>query len=183
MRRWASIAIAALALLAVSGVAAYEIARPQGPAGREAHWQEIAWPFLRDAWPAGRAFRCRGCDQAVELYVRPKIGFCNCDAGITDDDEVDRVSDLDLISERFAPLAPGDAVHVAGMAGRARAYDLHMSDGLRHVAIGIALHHRCDVLVVVVQSGASAIGLQRAAIAFLETPEMKHRLMVALREQ
>ena len=35
---------------------------------------------------------------AVELYVRPKIGFCNCDRGVADDDEVDRVADLDLIS-------------------------------------------------------------------------------------
>ena len=183
MRRWASIAIAALALLAVSGVAAYQIARPQGPTGREAHWQEIAWPFPRDAWPADRAFRCQGCGDAVELYVRPKIGFCKCDAGITDDDEVDRVSDLDLISARFAPLAPGDVVHVADMDGRARAYDLHMSDGPRRVAIGIALHHRCDVLVVVVRGGASAIGLQRGAIAYLETPEMKRWLRVALREQ
>ena len=37
----------------------------------------------------------------IELYVRPKIGFCNCDSGVADDDEVDRVADLDLISERF----------------------------------------------------------------------------------
>lgn len=183
MRRWPSVVIAALALLAVSGVAAYQIARPQAETSREANWQEIAWPFLRDAWPAGRAFRCRGCGEAVELYVRPKIGFCNCDDGITDDDEVDRVSDLDLISDSFAPLAPGHVVHVADMEGRARAYDLHVSDGPRHVAIGIALHHRCDVVVVVVRGGQSAVRLQRAAIAFLETSQMKHWLMVALREQ
>ncbi len=41
------------------------------------------------------------------LYVRPKIGFCNCDSGVADDDEVDRVADLDLMSERFAPLRAG----------------------------------------------------------------------------
>jgi hypothetical protein len=42
------------------------------------------------------------CGERVEIYVRPKIGFCNCDSGVADDDEVDRVADLDLISERFA---------------------------------------------------------------------------------
>jgi len=35
----------------------------------------------------------------IEVYLRPKIGFCNCDSGVADDDEVDRVADLDLISE------------------------------------------------------------------------------------
>src|SRR6267154_446931 len=47
-------------------------------------WREIAWPFPRDGWPAGRAFRCATelCGDNVELYVRPKIGFCNCDSGV-----------------------------------------------------------------------------------------------------
>ena len=74
-----------------------------------ATWQEIAWPFPRDGWPAGKAFRCgvAACGGEVELYVRPKMGFCNCDRGVADDDEVDRVADLDLMSEHFAPLAPG----------------------------------------------------------------------------
>ena len=96
-------------------------------------WQEIAWPFPRDGWPAGKAFRCgvAACGGEVELYVRPKMGFCNCDRGVADDDEVDRVADLDLMSEHFAPLAPGDVVRVADMPGRIRAYDLKMSDGLR----------------------------------------------------
>jgi len=53
MRNWTVIAVAALALSALSGVAAYEHAAP-----RAGDWQEIAWPFPRDGWPAGRAFRC-----------------------------------------------------------------------------------------------------------------------------
>jgi hypothetical protein len=94
-------------------------------------WQEIAWPFGRDAWPAGRAFRCTGtiCGSGIELYVRPKIGFCNCATGVADDNEVDRVTDLDLITPRFAPLASGQPVQVADMAGRARDYELQMPDG------------------------------------------------------
>src|SRR5476651_999050 len=116
------LATLAVALCTLSGSAAYENNRPA-----EA-WQEIAWPFPRDGWPAGRAFRCSGelCGDEVELYVRPKIGFCNCDNGVADDDEVDRVADLDLISERFVPLEPGRVTRVADMSGRLRTYDLNM---------------------------------------------------------
>jgi len=169
MRRLIAILIAALAFGALSGAAAYQKLRPQG-AGDVA-WQEIAWPFPRDAWPAGRAFRCRAaaCGEGVELYVRPKIGFCNCDSGVADDDEVDRVADLDMISPNFVPRAPGRVVRVAAMSGRARAYDLDMSDGSRHAAIGIALSHRCDLLVAVVQGNAAAPDVERAALALLGT--------------
>src|ERR1044072_6904787 len=106
--------VSAIALCTLSGVAAYVGARPAA-----AEWREIAWPFPRDGWPAGRAFRCEValCGEAIELYVRPKIGFCNCDLGVGDDDEVDRVADLDLISPRFAPDEPGRAVQLADLGG------------------------------------------------------------------
>src|ERR1700709_1424799 len=111
MRRWLLIT-SAVAIAALSGIAAYVNARPA-----VAGWREIAWPFPRDGWPAGRAFRCANelCGTDVELYVRPKIGFCNCDRGVADDEEVDRVADLDLISERFAPREAGQAVRIADM--------------------------------------------------------------------
>src|ERR1700688_896511 len=129
MRRLIAILIAALAFAALSGFAAYQKVRPQ--AVGNADWQEIAWPFLRDAWPAGRAFRCRAaaCGEGVELYVRPKIGFCNCDSGVADDDEVDRVADLDMISPNFVPRAGGRVVRVAGMSRRARPDALATFDG------------------------------------------------------
>ena len=88
--------------------------------------------------------------------MRPKMGFCNCDRGVADDDEVDRVADLDLLSERFAPLAPGDVVGIADMPGRIRAYDLKMSDGSRHAAFGIAVARRCDLLVAVAHGKGDA---------------------------
>src|SRR5258707_5984047 len=136
----------AVAACTLSGVAAYVGARPA-----VAGWQEIAWPFPRDGWPAGRAFRCDAalCGEAIELYVRPKIGFCNCDSGVADDDEVDRVADLDLISQRFAPLEAGSVVHIAGMPGRSRSYDLTMADGSTHAPVGFALSRRCRLSVAV----------------------------------
>jgi hypothetical protein len=164
MRSLPVIVVAALAIGVWSGVAAFEHARPQAEA-----WQEIAWPFPRDGWPAGRAFRCAGelCGGDVELYVRPKIGFCNCDSGVADDDEVDRVGDLDLISLRFTPLEPGKVVRIADMPGRLRSYDLKMSDGSQHAAVGIAVSRRCDLLVAVAQGKGGATGVQRVALDFL----------------
>ncbi|MGY4629625.1 hypothetical protein [Bradyrhizobium sp. USDA 4486] len=148
---------------------------------RVGQWREITWPFPRDGWPAGRAFRCtaRGCSGA-ELYVRAKRGFCNCDNGVVDDDEVDRVTDIDLVSPRFAAIAAGEEVSVAAMPGRARRYDLDISDGVHHAAIGVAVSRRCDLLVAVVQGPGEAAAMQRAALVFLETEEMRGWMTAAL---
>ena len=177
MRRHLTIAVACLAIGALSGVAAYDRAG-SGTGG----WREIAWPFPRDGWPAGRAFRCdvASCGEEVEIYVRPKIGFCNCDRGVADDDEVDRVADLDLLSERFMPREAGRVVRVAEMPGRMRSYDLVMSDRSRRAAIGIAVSRRCDLLVAVAQGTSEAPKVQRAAMAFLDSPDLKRWMMSAM---
>jgi hypothetical protein len=163
--RWLSAVM--IALLMAGGCAG----AGEGP---EPHWREIAWPYPRDGWPAGRAFRCveAACGDA-EVYVRPKFGFCNCDTGVADDDEVDRVADIDLISARFAPREPGRVIRVVEMPGRLRRYDLAMPDGGRHIAIGVAVSHRCDLLVAVAQGTADAPEIERAALEFLETTDMK----------
>ena len=179
MRRGAAIAAVAIALGA-SGVGAYRLA--PAPAAESAGWREIAWPFPRDGWPAGRAFRCdaAACGDEVEIYVRPKLGFCNCTTGVVDDDEVDRVADVDLISERFVPVKAGEAVNVGDMAGRARVYDLGTSDGVRRTAIGIALSRRCDLLVAAAQGRGSMAGLQRAAMNFLAHETTQQWLKLAM---
>ncbi len=176
------VALAALVLVATafSSAALVHFAAPRS-GGQTMLWREISWPFPRDGWPAGRAFRCgdAGC-RGVELYVRPKAGFCNCDTGVTDDDEVDRVADLDLISPRFAPRQPGAPVRVAGLAGRIRAYDMQMADGARRVAVGIAVSQRCDLLVAVAQGEGSAEGVQRAALSLLESNRIRRWLQLAM---
>ncbi|MGL3106706.1 hypothetical protein [Bradyrhizobium sp. BR 1432] len=177
MRRGVAIA-AALIACGVSGVGAYQLAPP--PVHDLAHWREIAWPFPRDGWPVGRAFRCDGACAGTELYVRAKRGFCNCDRGVADDDEVDRVADVDLISPRFAAAAPGEEVGFGEMRGRARRYDVDMPDGVRRAAAGLALSRRCDLLVAVAQGAGDANALQRATLAFLETEEMKQWMVAAL---
>jgi hypothetical protein len=159
----------ALAIGTLSGVAAYVGARPA-----VAGWREIAWPFPRDGWPAGRAFRCGAatCGGEIELYLRPKAGFCNCDTGVADDDEVDRVADLDLVSAHFRALEPGRAIQIADMPGRIRTYDLAMPDGSKRLAVGIAVSRRCDLMVVAAHSSSAAPGFQRAAVDFLATGAM-----------
>jgi hypothetical protein len=176
MRNWTAVVVATLALGGLSGVAAYESAAPQA-----ANWQEIAWPFPRDGWPKGRAFRCDGAAcGGVEVYVRPKKGFCNCDSGVADDDEVDRVADLDLMSDRFAAREAGKVVRVADMPGRIRAYDLDMQDGSRRTAVGIAVSRRCDLLVAVAQGRGEAADVRRAALEYLGSAEMTRWMVAAM---
>lgn len=134
-------------LVAVSAAPAF--------AGGGGPWQPAVWPFPRDAWPEGRAYHCPAarCGSEIEVFIRPKAGFCNCTTGVTDDDEVDRVGDLDLISTNFAPSGPGSEIKVADLAGRSRSYALHLPDGA-HPATAIALSRRCDVIVALIAGAA-----------------------------
>ena len=154
----------AVGISILSCIAAYQYAQPASGG-----WQEIAWPFPRDGWPPGRAFHCSApsCGDEIDLYLRPKLGFCNCDFGVADDDEVDRVADLDLVSNRFIPLASGKAVRVADMAGRMRKYDLRMPDGSQRTALGIAASRRCDLMVAVALGKVAASGLPQRVLDFL----------------
>jgi hypothetical protein len=175
MRR--SLTAFAVAICMVAGAAGFQPARPDIEG-----WREIAWPFPRDGWPAGRAFRCAAerCGDEIEVYVRPKAGFCNCDNGVSDDEEVDRVADLDLMSERFAPLAPGGAIRIAGMQGRLRSYDLQIADGSRRAAIGIAVSRRCDLLVAVARGRGEAAEVQRVALEFLASDAVTKWMTAAM---
>src|SRR5947209_5377416 len=54
-------------------------------------WTEAKWPFPIDQWGLGKAFVCSAadCGGQVQLYVRPKIGFCNCATGVSDETELE----------------------------------------------------------------------------------------------
>lgn len=55
-----------------------------------------------------------------------------------------------------------------------------MPDGVRHAAIGVAVSRRCDLFVAVVQGRGEAGAMQRAALTFLETQEMRGWMTAAL---
>src|SRR5437588_7203020 len=93
-------AFAVATVLASGGYAAEKSGR-EGPPSTA--WAEVKWPFPMDQWGTGRAFRCRSadCGAEIEVYLRPKLGFCNCTTGVSDDAELDRVGDLELLSPKF----------------------------------------------------------------------------------
>ncbi|MCC6775440.1 MAG: hypothetical protein IT537_02215 [Hyphomicrobiales bacterium] len=135
-----------------------------------ASWGEIKWPFPIDQWGTGRAFRCSAadCGASVELYLRPKLGFCNCATGVSDDAELDRVGDLELLSDKFEGLAEGRAVAVAWMQGRSRPYRVAIPYAPSRTALAIAFNDKCDVIVVTVLTEQVTAG-ERAALLFLNS--------------
>jgi hypothetical protein len=172
---------AALLVACIAGLGACVLALTSGGFGHEEGrsdrplWREIAWPFARDAWDAGRAFKCEAaqCGGGTEVYIRPKLGFCNCTAGVSDDEEVDRVTDLDLITPDFAPSGTGRAIESAGLRGRARRYDLRPPDGSARNGFGIALSRHCDVVVAMAQNRASAPIDERAVLELLASAPVR----------
>jgi len=84
------------------------------------------------------------------------------------------------MSERFVALEPGKAIRFAGMPGRLRTYDLRMSDGSGHAAVGMAVSRRCDLLVAVAQGKGAAPGIQRVALEFLGSNDMARWMMSAM---
>jgi hypothetical protein len=110
-------------------------------------WTETQWPFPRDPWGAGRAFRCAAadCGAAVTLYLRAKIGFCNCVTGIADDDDLDRMGDVALLDGAASPRGHGRPVTIGWMTGRARAYAL-----VDRTALSVAFNDRCDMAVATI---------------------------------
>ena len=143
-RRHARTVIAGvLALAAMFAVSADQPAH----ADAASRWTEVAWPFPMDQWGKGTAYRCKAADCGAEIvvYLRPKIGFCNCQTGVSDDAELDRVADVSLLDDRYTPLAEGRAIKVGRMEGRSRPYAVDV--GARQKVLAVAFNERCDVVV------------------------------------
>jgi hypothetical protein len=112
-------------------------------------WTEVQWPFPMDQWGRGKAFQCKpaDCGTEVRLYLRAKIGFCNCRTGVVDDADLDRMGDLDLVGGEAAPRGDGRPITVAWMKGRSRAYTLIAPNPPDKTAISVAFNDRCDMIV------------------------------------
>ena len=150
------------ALLVSSENASAALQRPR--------WSEIAWPFLVDQWGTGRAFRCRlgNCGAGLSLYLRAKVGFCNCSTGVADDDDLDRVGDVDLLGRDYKATADGRGVTAGPLAGRARRYLVERLRQERIPVLAIALANRCDAIAVtIVTEGEIDQRQERAALDFL----------------
>ena len=137
-----SLAIVLVAVLAWSGLPQHAAATASAPV-----WTEVAWPFPADPWGKGKAFRCRAadCGTDVNVYLRAKLGFCNCTTGVADDDDVDRMGDLALVGEA-SPLGTSRPVRIATMDGRSRAYTLIARNPPGKTAISVVFRERCDMI-------------------------------------
>jgi hypothetical protein len=168
-KRIVSIAAVALAA-AIGGYAVFLAVTPaQSPrvSSRDRPvWTETAWPFALDQWGRGRAFQCKAADCGidVDLYVRPKIGFCNCQTGVADDEELDRVGDVELVGAKTSALGAGRPIMVHWMKGRSRGYAV--SAPAKSV-LSLAFNDRCDVIVATVVAGDEPSAQEQAVLEFL----------------
>ena len=134
-------------------------------------WTELAWPFPVDQWGKGKAYACRAtdCGAEIRIFLRAKIGFCNCVTGVSDDTELDRMSDFELVGAAV-PLASGREIDVGHMHGRSRTYRFV---GSRHgkTAIAAVFNDRCDmVAATAVVAHEHPASIEPAVIAFLNSP-------------
>lgn len=160
---------AAAAVLVVGSALIAAVLLPRGEEPHEA-WTEVAWPLPIDPWGKGRAFQCKAavCGANIVLYVRPKLGFCNCLTGIADDDDLDRMSDLELIGAEATPNGAGRAVEVGWMKGRARIYAVNGSN-----VVAVAFNDRCDMVVATAVLGQAAPASAEARVVdFLNSAPM-----------
>ena len=170
--------VAAVVLVSGTGYALFRAAAPPADthSGRPA-WTDAAWPFPIDQWGQGWAYQCKAADCGIEvnLYLRPKIGFCNCQTGVADDEELDRVSDVDLVGNGSA-LGPGRAITVHWMKGRSRGYTV----GSAKSVLSLAFNNRCDVIVATVVAGDDPVAQEQAVLEFLNGDQVANWAKVVL---
>jgi hypothetical protein len=177
----ASRAAGLAASFAVAGLLAGDISArsevgPALPAPKPA-FTEVNWPFLLDQWGNGRAFYCRAtnCGMEINVYLRAKVGFCSCTNGVSDDDELERVGDLEIFGGRYKALENGHIVAMGPFKGRARPFSVEVPFARPFFALAVAVNNQCDAVVATVMTEAE-IGpdVERVALGFLnEEPVLK----------
>ena len=174
-----AIGIAAIAaIIFIAGSAAVlGVRAPANPSTMEPVWTETKWPFLRDQWDIGKAFVCMpaDCGVKIDVFVRPKIGFCNCSTGVSDDSELERVADTDLVSPKVRPLGPGSPVKVGWMKGLSRSYLVsdESDEKTNGRLLSVAFNDECDVVVALATLGkGDPAAVEPAVISFLRSMPM-----------
>ena len=173
------IAAVAAAVLIAGGVgyAVFLAAKPPAAvhsASARPVWTESTWPFPIDQWGQGWAYQCKAADCGIDvnLYLRPKIGFCNCQTGVADDAELDRVSDVDLVGSERSTRGPGRPITVHGMKGRSRGYTVGAPSA--KPVLSLAFNNRCDVIVATVVAGDEPVAQEQAVLEFLNGDLVLH---------
>src|SRR5258705_9112246 len=189
MKSMKSLPEAAVALLLGAGVGAlvvlddFWLEDDRALAVSKWGWTEAQWPVPIDQFGRGKAFRCSGgdCGTAVTLYVRAKIGFCNCITGVADDAELERISDLELLGGKHDALGDGHPIAVAWMKGRSRSYALTAGNQPGKSALSIGYNDRCDAIVATAVTPYDRPGdVEPVVIQFLNGPTVMRWAEVAL---
>jgi hypothetical protein len=143
------------------------------PAVAEADWTEAKWPFPPDHWGIGKAFVCApaDCGAKIDIYIRPKIGFGNCATGVSDETELERIADTDLISSKARPVAPAHPIKVGWMNGLGRFYAApDAGDGSGANLLSLAFNNECDVVVAIATTGiADSAAAEPVVLDFLNS--------------
>jgi hypothetical protein len=137
-------------------------------------WVETKWPFPMDQWGTGRAFACKAadCGSEVKLYLRAKLGSCNCTTGVADDADLDG---------EVSPFGAGRPVTIAWMKGRSRAYALAARNPPGKSAISVVFNDRCDMIVAtVVLPHDRPAAIEPGVMAFLNSKPVVHWAELAL---
>jgi hypothetical protein len=135
-------------------------------------WNEGPWPFPMDQWGKGKAYTCKAadCGTDVTVYIRAKIGFCNCATGVADDEELDRISDFELFGNQLTAQAPGQPVTVAWMKGRSRPFAIGGRQRFGKSALSIGINDRCDAIVATAVSAQNQpAAIEATVLAFLNS--------------
>jgi hypothetical protein len=183
----------ALALAAglAAAIAGFFALVPPSPADKPAGdpsavrpvWTEVKWPFPVDQWGTGRAFACKAadCGSEIRLYLRAKLGSCNCTTGIAEDADLDRMSDFDLVGGEVSPLGAGRSIAVGAMKGRSRAYALTAPNPPGKAALSVAFNDRCDMIVATaVLPHDRPAAIEPDVMEFLNSTPVLHWAGVAL---
>ena len=160
--------VGAISLAIVALPPAAMVSVESAPAGTV--WAETKWPFPIDQWGTGRAYTCKAadCGSEVTLYLRAKLGFCNCTTGVADDEELERVSDLEFAGTQRATLGDGRPIAVHWMKGRSRSYAVRDRAVAAKSALAIAFNDRCDAIVATaLVAGDRPDAQERAVLGFL----------------
>lgn len=141
-------------------------------------WSREIWPFPIDQWGTGLAFTCPAgeCGSEVHLYLRVKAGFCRCATGVSDDDEIDRIGDIEVFGTNYKPLAPGHPVTAGLWAGRARLFAVERPLRSPISVVAVALADKCDAIsaTVIAKDDADRIVAEAEALNFLSTTGIRH---------
>ena len=168
------------AVVLVAGIGGYVLAARLGADSQRISSPEAPvftgskWPYPIDQWGEGWAYKCKAadCGTDVDLYLRPKIGFCNCQTGVADDEELDRVGDVDLVGSERSALGPGRPITVQWMKGRSRGY--RVGPRSSRSVLSLAFNDRCDVIVATVLAGDDPLAQEQAVLAFLNGDLMRN---------